>query len=60
MMNGTGSMFPTMLTHIASKCDSPSPTPSGMAPRSSMTGIIETMSVTKYAPRSAPVSAFTI
>ena len=60
MMKGTGSMLPSILTHMASKWLRPSPTPRGMAPRSSMTGIMVTISVTKYAPKSCPVSRFTM
>ena len=44
MMNGTGSRFPRMAVTQATAGGSPAATPTGMAPRSSMTG---TMAVPK-------------
>ncbi len=53
-------MLPIMLMPMASTCERPRPTPMGIAPRSSMTGIMEMMNVARYLPTSAPVMASTI
>ena len=44
-MNGTGRILPTIAIRRARSSGTPRPTPIGMAPRSSMIGIIETKKV---------------
>ena len=55
MMKGTGRRFPIMAMTAACHTGSPSPTPTGMAPRSSMMGSMATISVASASP--APISA---
>ena len=51
IINGTGIRFPIIETNITAQKGSPMPTPMGIAPRSSITGTIETKKVIISFPR---------
>ena len=59
-IKGTGTKLPRMQTRMVGRRGRPSPTPMGIAPRSSMTGIMEARNTKMYFPTRVPVSQLNI